>query len=342
MVKKPTYLYVLISIIILLISILTYLLLTNTNPILKDFVEIFDYKNPHFDDPLTKYYKSAEFDTRATNFFNNDPKESFIINTVLNKFGEYGDIFVYGGFVRDLCVSLKPRGDLDFNFSVNNKEDVDKVCKENNINYIDISEVRQKTKYVIVQITELTSCQTIHKAEIKNMENDVNSMFYDCKRKVIIDLTGTGFLNNLNHVFRIVQPSFESWANVTYHGHLENKTPFRVFKMFKSGYKMQEEGEKTLKNLKTWFRQKIDFYKNNLVNYPPENNIWPIIPWTFLHRCRGDKVNPYEVAIIKRGKDEIYLGEILYEIYKFDNVLHKEIIENLIIYDPTLEKYRYF
>jgi hypothetical protein len=338
MAKPYRFLYILIIVILLLSAILMYLL---KKPVpISDFKQVFDYKNEYFDDPVTKYYKSETFDKRAVKFLNNDFNESYIINTVLNKFGESGDIFICGGFLRDISLGITPR-DFDFKISLTNKADIVKVFEEHNIEYIRITEVdKKKTNVVFGEITELTQFQTMTKPAVRNAENDVNAMYYDYKRKVIVDLTGTGFLNNLNLKFRIIQPSFDAWANLDFHGHLETRAPLRIFKMFRKGYKLQEEGEKTLTNLRSWFRQKIDFYKNTLINYPP-GNIWPILAWSFF-LIRGDKINLTSFVIIKRGKDEIYLGEILYEIYKFDKVLHKEIIENLIIYDPTLEKYRYF
>jgi hypothetical protein len=342
--KRSKLLYVLVIILFILSTLLIFLSFNTDSPNsrinpIKDFVEIYDYKNKYFDEPLTKFYKSSEFDNRVEKIFNSNPNESHVINTGLAKFGSYGDIFIYGGCVRDLCLGLGTRGDLDFNFSIDNKADVEKVCKENNMKYIDINEFEGKSKYVVVQITELTSFQTIVKPLLVNAENDVNAMFYDCKRKVIVDLTGTGFLNNLNYEFRIVQPSFDDWANRRYHENLENKAPLRVFKMFKSGYRLKEEAGKTMQTLRTWFREKIDFYKKTIANYPPKNNKWPIIPWVFF-LCRGDILNPQDVVIIKKGKDEKYLSEVLYEVYKFDSYIYKVIIEQLISYDPSLVKYK--
>ena len=342
--KRSKLLYMLVitlfilSIIFIFLSFNTHSKNPRINPI-NDFVEINDYKNDWFDSPQTKYYKSVDFDARATKFFNKDPNESYIINTAINKFGDFGDMFLYGGFVRDISLSLEPR-DLDFYFSVNNKEKVDKVFKEHNIKYTHIREDSTKSKFIWVQLTPLTQCQTMEKPEIVNAENDVNAMFYDCKKKVIIDLAGTGFLNNLKHKFRIVQPTFDGWAHRSYQGHVQNRGPLRVFKMFRNGYTLQDEEGKTMHDLRIWFRQKIDYYKNTRVDYPPEmENLFPILAWE-LFIIRGDILNIKDASIEKKGEYTKYFDEILHEIKKFDTQLYKEIIESLIIYDKTLEKYR--
>jgi hypothetical protein len=341
--KKPKILLFLISVIIILTLILLFTLPKVKNPI-QYFKEIYDYKSDFFISPYTKYYKSTEFDNRVDDFFTNcfpDANECYIIKNILEKFGTYGDIFVNGGFVRDLCLGVKPR-DVDIQFSLNNKEDVDKVCKDLGLNYIDFREVNKTSKYVYVKFTDLIECQTMRKLELQNLENDVNSLFYDCKNKVIVDFTGTGFLNNLNLKFRIIQPTFDDWLNRKWQGQegVDNKAPIRVFKMFKKGYTLQEEQGKSMNDLRTWFRGKIDFLKNTRVNSPPDGNNFPILPWVLLS-MRGDDLNYKDVSIIKKGDYDMYLEEILYEMKKFDYILFKNVIENLIIYDKTLEKHRW-
>lgn len=344
-IKRPKLLFLLISIIIILIVLLTLIIVNRpgkTAQSLKEYKEIFDYKNEYFNSSLTRYYKSSEFDKRIDKIFNNcfpDPKACFIMTTLINKLSTLGDVFINGGFVRDLCVGTKPR-DIDVQISLNSKEVVSKVFEELNIKYMVLREVNKASKYVYVKINELIECQTMRKLEIENLENDVNSLFYDYKQKVIIDLTGTGFLNNLQLKFRIIQPTFDDWLNRKWQGQgvIDNKAPIRVFKMFRRGYTLKEEPGKTLNSLKNWFREKIHFFKNTRVISPPEGNNFPILPWV-LFRIRGDDLNFREPAIIKRGKYTIQLEETLLAIKKFDEVLFKEIIENLITYDPTLTKY---
>jgi len=342
MVFKKTKLSV-ILILALLILLGALIILTQRTSHIQDFTEVFDYKSEYFKSPQTKYYKSNDFDNRVDDFFNTcfpDTSECFKIKTLVDTFGQYGDVFVNGGFVRDLCIGVKPR-DVDIQFSFNNKAEVDKVCKRLKLNYIDIREVNEPSKYVYVQFTDLIECQTMRKLEIKNLENDVNSMFYDCRRKVIVDLAGTGFINNLRMKFRIIQPTFDDWLYRKWQGQegVDNKAPIRVFKMFKKGYTLNEEQGKTMITLKDWFRQKMDFFKNTRVVSPPEGNNFPLLPWILLS-MRGDDLNYKDVFIKNRGKHNQYLEEILYEIKKFDTEIFKDVIENLSMYDKTLVKYR--
>ena len=335
-----------IFIIILLLCVAIFLIfcLTNNNssklsrptiiPI-QDTVEIYDYSNYIFEHNLTKYYKSDELDSRISQLLKDMfPKHSDYQKSqqLLTIFKSYGDVFFWGGTIRDIVNNVRPK-DIDMMVDVNNQQMRD-ICASLDIDFNSVFRVDTKNTNSYKQIKFLYGIfdiKMINRVSNESVENDVNSLYYDFKKKIIVDPTATGLTNCLNMRFRIVQSSFDDWINTIWDNKPQYVHALRIFKMFKNGYKLIEEGDKTMNNYRIWLKSRLNILmkKNQYFEIPP-------IVRECLYVWRGDEIDPKTLRILQKGKNDTNFKTLLNEIKSFDEYIFYDIVKYLSKIDPNL------
>ena len=215
---------------------------------------------------LTKYYKSNELDRRISQLFKDlFPKHSDYQKSqqLLTIFKSYGDVFIWGGTIRDIVNNIRPK-DIDMMIDVNTQQMRD-ICASLDIDFNSVFWVDTKNTNSYKQIKFLYGIfdiKMINRVSNESVENDVNSLYYDFKKKIIIDPTATGLTNCLNMRFRIVQSSFDDWINTIWDNKPQYGHALRIFKMFKNGFKLIEEGDKTMNNYRIWLKSRLNILMN--------------------------------------------------------------------------------
>jgi hypothetical protein len=305
---------------------------------IRDIVEIYDYNNYIFEDSVTKYYKSVELDSRISQLFKDlFPKYSDYHKSqqLLTIFKNYGDVFFWGGTIRDIVNNVRPK-DIDMMIDVRDNQQMRDICSSLDIDFNSLYRVDNKNTDSYKQIKFLYGIYDItmiSRVSIESIENDVNSMYYDFKKKIIIDPTATGLTNCLNMRFRVVQSSFDDWINSIWDNKPTYGKALRIFKMFKNGYKLIEEGDKTMNNYRIWLKSRL-----NLLMKKNQYCEIPVIARECLCVCRGDVIDPKTLTILQKGKNDPNLRKILYQIKYFDESIFFAIVTYLSKIDPNLSK----
>jgi hypothetical protein len=332
-----------IFIIILCISAFLFFSLNNkssklSKPVIvpiRDTVEIYDYSNCIFENNLTKYYKSVEFDSRVTQLFKDlFPKHSDYQKSqqLLTIFKNYGDVFFWGGTIRDIVNNIRPK-DIDMMINVNNQQ-MREICSSLDIDFNSVFRVDTKNTNSYKQIKFLYGIfdiKMINRVSNESVENDVNSLYYDFKKKIIIDPTATGLTNCLNMRFRIVQSSFDDWINTIWDNKPQYGHALRIFKMFKNGFKLIEEGDKTMNNYRIWLKSRL----NILMNKNQYFEI-PAIVRECLYVWRGDEIDPRTLTILQKGTNDANFRKLLNQIKYFDESIYYNIVVYLSRIDQTI------
>jgi len=309
----------------------------NKQPII-DAIEIFNYSNDIFESKLTKYYKSPEFDRRIEKQMKRlipNHAEHKKAKQLLSCFYSEGDVFVFGGVVRDIINDENPN-DFDLKIETNQNEKMRKICFDLQIDFNSLFRI-DKTPAVFKKIKffdGIFDITKIEKVQNENFENDINSLYYDIKNRVIIDPSGTGLTNCINRRFQLTQPTFDLWFNSVWENKPKHGLAIRIFKMFKKGYTLVEEGEKTMDNYRKWLKLNLKTIKNKNQYFKI-----PILLTECFLVCRGDNIDPDTLKIIKKGKNDKNLKALLKEIKKFDVSIYFEIIQYLSIFDSSVIHY---
>jgi len=328
-----------IIIILLVVSIFLFLGLNNSSPEIvpiRDIIEIYNYSNDIFEPNLTKYYKSFEFDSRISQLFKDlFPKYSDYQKSqqLLTIFKKYGDVFFWGGTVRDIVNNVRPK-DIDMLIDVRDNQQMRDICSSIDIDFNSLYRVDNKNTDSYKQIkffNGIFDITMIHRISNESFENDVNSMYYDSKKKIIIDPSVTGLTNCLNMQFRIVQSSFDDWINTVWDNKPKYGNALRIFKMFQKGYKLIEEGDKTMNNYRIWLKSWLNILKQKNQYFEI-----PIIIRECLSVCRGDRIDPKTLKILKKGKNDVNLRKLLYQIKYFDEAIFYDIVIYLSKIDPNI------
>ena len=304
---------------------------------IRDAFQIYDYNNYIFEPNLTKYYKSNELDRRISQLFKDlFPKHSDYQKSqqLLTIFKSYGDVFIWGGTIRDIVNNVRPK-DIDIMVDVNNQQMRD-ICASLDIDFNSVFCVDTKNTNSYKQIKVLYGIfdiQMISRVSNESAENDVNSLYYDFKKKIIIDPTATELTNCLNMRFRIVHSSFDEWINIIWDNKPQYKQTLRIFKMFKNGFKLIEEGDKTMNNYRIWLKSRLNILmeKNQYFEIP-------VIVRECLYVWRGDEIDPKTLTILQKGKCDINFRKLLFQIKCFDESIFYDIIKYLSKIDPTILK----
>jgi hypothetical protein len=306
---------------------------------INDAIEIFNYSNDIFEsNNLTKYYKSDEFDRRLEENMKRlipNHMEHKKAKQLLTYFFSQGDVFTFGGVVRDIINNENPN-DFDLKIETNNTEKIRKICSELQIDFDSLFRL-DKTPTCFKKIKffgDIFDVTKIEKVRIENFENDINSMHYDLKNRVIIDPSGTGLINCINKRFQLTQPTFDLWFNSVWENKPKHGLAIRIFKMFKKGYTLVEEDDKTLDNYRKWFKINLKIIKNKNQYFQI-----PILLTECFLVCRGDKIDPKTLTITKKGRNHKNLKELLHEIKKFDLSIYYEIVQYLSTFDPSVIQY---
>jgi hypothetical protein len=98
----------------------------------------------------------------------------------------------------DIINNVRPK-DIDMIIDVNNQQMRD-ICLSLDIDFNSYKQIKF--------FDDIFDIKMINRVSNESVENDVNSLYYDFKKKIIIDPTATGLTNCLNMRFRIVQSSF--------------------------------------------------------------------------------------------------------------------------------------
>jgi len=309
---------------------------TKNKPI-NDAVEIFNYNNPIFESNLTKYYKSNEIDKRVDETIKiliPNHTDYKMAKQLLNAFcDDDGDVFIFGGVIRDIINGDVPK-DIDLKIKNNENENIRKICAKLGIDFNSLFRIDKKNTDSFKKIKffkDIFDITKIDQVKTENFENDVNSMQYDFKNKILIDPTGTGLINCINKRFQIVQPTFDIWFNSVWENKPKHGHSIRIFKMFKKGYTLVNEGEKTMDNYRIWFKSRL-----NLLKYKNQYFQIPVLITEFFSVCRGDKIDPNTLKIVKRGGNNLNLKELLNEIKRFDASIFYEIVLYLSKIDPSI------
>lgn len=305
---------------------------------INDAIEIFNYSNDIFESNLTKYYKSDEFDRRLEENMKRlipNHKEHKKAKQLLAYFISQGDVFLFGGVVRDLINNENPN-DFDLKVETNENEKMRKFCSELQIDFDSLFRIDKTPAFFkkIKFFDGIFDITKIEKVRNDNFENDINSMYYDVKNQVIIDPSGTGLTNCINKRFQLTQPTFDLWFNSLWENKPKHGLAIRIFKMFKKGYTLVEEGDKTLDNYRKWLKINLKIIKNKSQYFQI-----PILLTECFLVCRGDKIDAKTLTIIKKGKNHKNLKELLHEIKKFDVPIYYEIVQYLYTFDPSVIEY---
>ena len=342
--QRPLF-FGIIIVIILLLTVLIYIKNIKNPNRLTIYNLIYDYTHDICRDlPNVKYYRSSQFDSRINKLFNscfpeNSPfckKADLLLKTL----GKYGSVFIEGGVIRDLINGHTQVNDIDIAFSIDNKTQIESVCNSLNLESQWIYEDKVHN-YVFVTFSDSIEGHTIHKVSLQGVENDVNCMLYDYKSKVIIDPCGSGFINNLNMQFRIVQPTFDVFFHrIDFSGNVDKKAPLRIFKMFHKGYTIENYGNKNTESFRSWFRMNLKKMKTDFPFYDDTYGTkTPILPWVMFRSIRGDIIDEKTGQISKVGKNGSKLKETLSAIKKFDKSIYLDIMNDLQKYDKNIYTY---
>lgn len=305
---------------------------------INDAIEIFNYSNDIFESKLTKYYKSDEFDRRLEENMKRlipNHKEHTKAKQLLAYFSSQGDVFVFGGVVRDIINNEYPN-DFDLKIETNENEKMRKICSELQIDFDSLFRIDKTPKFFkkIKFFDDVFDITKIEKVQNDNFENDINTMYYDIKNRVIIDPSGTGLTNCINKRFQLTQPTFDLWFNSVWENKPKHGLAIRIFKMFKKGYTLVEEGDKTLDNYRKWLKINLKIIKNKNQYFQI-----PILLTECFLVCRGDKIDAKTLTITKKGKNHKNLKELLHEIKKFDVPIYYEVVQYLSTFDPSVIDY---
>jgi hypothetical protein len=306
------------------------------NKSITDAVEIFNYNNPIFESNLTKYYKSTEFDMRVEETIKiliPNHADYKLAKQLLNAFCNEGDVFIFGGVIRDIINGEVPK-DIDLKIKNNENEKIRIKCATFGIDFNSLLRFDHKNTDSFKKIkffNGIFDITKIDQVKNENFENDVNSMQYDFKHKILIDPTGTGLINCINKRFQIVQPTFDIWFNSVWENKPKHGLSVRIFKMFKKGYTLVNDGEKTMDNYRIWFKSRL-----NQLKYKNQYFEIPVLITEFLSICRGDKIDPKTLKIIKRGGNNKNLKELLNQIKCFDVSIFYDIVLYLSKIDPSI------
>lgn len=307
---------------LILIGLLVLFQVRRPNNPVRDFIELTTFSTPICDTISARFYQSDEFNRRLEQFLLTKQQAKQLLDTLSQR----TDVYIEGGVVRDIANGLSIN-DIDIVYRIETKEEINTLCKDLHLPCPFIYEDKEN-QYVYTNFMDQIEGQTIHKVNLKNVENDVNCMIYDYKNKVIIDPAGTGFLNNLTMQFRIVQPTFDEWFNrsdIT--GKPDNKAPIRFFKMLQKGYTLKDDGAKTTQALKEWYIRNMITLSTRFV-FPDRK--CSILRYVLLSNVRGDKLNYDTCAIEKIGPNNDKLIAILNAIKTFDTSLWRNIIQSSI------------
>jgi hypothetical protein len=310
---------------------------TQKKPI-NDAIEIFNYSNDIFESKLTKYYKSDEFHRRLEENMKRlipNHKEHKKAKQLLSYFFSQGDVFIFGGVVRDMINNENPN-DFDLKIETNENEKMRKICSDLQIDFDSLFRIDKTPAFFkkIKFFDGIFDITKIEKVRNDNFENDINSMYYDIKNQVIIDPSGTGLSNCINKRFQLTQPTFDLWFNSVWENKPKHGLAIRIFKMFKKGYTLVEEGDKTLDNYRKWLKINLKIIKNKNQYFQI-----PILLTECFLVCRGDKIDAKTLTITKKGRNHKNLKELLHEIKKFDLSIYYEIVQYLSTFDPSVIQY---
>jgi hypothetical protein len=302
--------------------------------ILNNYKEV---KNPYIKVcEQAKFYTSSSFSDKLINLLNtcNENMNKKNLNLciriidVLNDLAVDSPIYIAGGVVRDIMHDI-PVKDIDIKFKFSNKAQISLLCDKLGLKCSTIWE-NKDSNLVYVKFGDDTDKldglegQTINEIKIDHLENDVNGLMYDIVNKVIIDPTGTGVINNLKFKFQICQNTFDQWSDNT-----ENKGPLRFFKMLQKNYTLVDEQQVPLKN---WLLNNINRFTKPVYNDTPCS----IIVWVLCKTIRGDDIEYKTGIMLKKGKNEKKLYELLNKMKEFSEDFYKLCIKNLHNYDNTI------
>jgi cellobiose-specific phosphotransferase system component IIB len=178
-------------------------------------------------------------------------------------------IYLIGGFLREIIQNQENQEiitEIDIAFSRNfSKEEIKKVCKNIDINivsdkigYIKISFKKIiENKEVELHIEGLHTCHSIECESVYQLDYTINSLYYDCKNKKLIDPTGYGISDIKNKILSMPCPEYYSEFEYWIDG---DKTTYTYRKLFRF-FKFLAQKYKPSKNLNNF----IEIYTNEKI-----------------------------------------------------------------------------
>ena len=103
--------------------------------------------------------------------------------------------------------------------------------------------------------------------------------------------------------------------------------------MFKNGYKLIEEGDKTMKNYRIWLKSWLNILmkKNQYFEIPA-------IVRECLYVWRGDEIDPKTLTILQKGTNDANFRKLLNQIKCFGAFILYDIVIYLSQIDPNILK----
>lgn len=260
-------------------------------------------------------YKIPSLNKYYTNFIKN--KLENMDNSYHNIFKELltitDNIYIYGGFVRDVLLNKNPT-DIDIMFDSNLKN-VKKLCLKNNW---PCSKIVDKFSFIIFGKNKGITLEghyklTMFKHDILNYDFSINQMVYDVKNKLVYDLTGYGLEDTINKKIRIpIQKNkYNLWTQKNRHSSLI------YFKLKLKGFKpINNKTEQFIinyiqNNFNNVYMKKnnkgIENIKNYLINILTHGEIYPDGTYKLGHNKK--RLIPY-LKIMSKSINKKYMKQI--------------------------------
>jgi len=323
----------------------------------------------HFPSDTTKVYSSIHFDARLRTQLGakclrskagrSDPQgiaggspgcqmDTLRLLNAMADFFPNETIWVQGGTIRDLLVNPEaPLHDVDVKFTMDStsNESIKTFCKTfvqpmamTKCHIGDLEKIIAGSRRLYVKFTRSFEGTTLTRERLTpdDLENDINSFYYDLHRKELIDPLGTGieslklgtFKLSLSNKRRGWNQKLDAWSQGDIRVGLK---ALRVFKMYQKGFHLAEEH---VDPFRSWLYNQM--VRNKSLSTNNETQIMTLAQWSpiarfMLLKIRNDRLT--NTGGVLRGKDRGKLKSTLVHIFYFSSAVFNEIKSDLCLYD---------